>query len=277
MVRCYRCRQFSRRLRGVESDRSSPSQPVPVVRSKPRSANLMPSLTQAVVRSGRSGAAICRAASRIAMRIALAVRYCGTGTGGAGAVLSIPPAQPAAKASQVRQSESSPPVPICSARSLFWSVGCCTHVSAASSGADRDDGISGRKDRRLAHPHQTASRRGSKWAQNATASSNFCLADRFLRKAIAGSSVGATVDFLASSGNVSKTDRAVVNRTRDILTDILRVKCAHERARSYFDALCEQPCGDNYTGTRTGIIPLMSTSPFKLMMGAVMFTAKPAL
>ena len=53
------------------------------------------------------------------MRMALAVRYCGTGTGGAGGVVSIPPAQPAPKANQVKQSLLSLEVPICSARTLF--------------------------------------------------------------------------------------------------------------------------------------------------------------
>src|SRR6185503_2367695 len=102
--------------------------------------------------------------------------------------------------------------PICNARTLLASLGLWTQVSAATRQAARDCGTSLRKERTVPHPHHTASRRGSRCAQNAAASSNLWFADKFLKKMIAGSSVGVTVDLRANSGKVSNTDRAVVNR-----------------------------------------------------------------
>jgi hypothetical protein len=54
--------------------------------------------------------------------------------------------------------------------------------------------------------------------------------DRFLKNKIAGSSVGATLDLRANSGNASYTDRAVVNRIRDINHPCLKMR--RERLQS---------------------------------------------
>src|SRR5262249_7646799 len=128
----------------------------------PVSASLMPSAIRERIREDRSDALMPRALSRMAMRAARGVMYCGTGTGAFGFELSMPPAQPAASASQVSPSLLSARVPTSSALDLRSSLGSRTQASAARRLAAPPGGISSRK--ALAHPHahHTASRRGSR-------------------------------------------------------------------------------------------------------------------
>src|SRR5467141_2695343 len=121
--------------------------------------------------------------------------YCGIGIDRWGPDRRKPPAHQAASATQVRGSSQWPLVPSSSAACLRSSSGSLTHASAASSAA----ALSSAKwsEDALAHlqAHHAAARRGSREAQNVTASSIWPAATRVRRNSIGNCWLGLALIF----------------------------------------------------------------------------------